>query len=709
MTVRRYINLGNLSLFLFIFLMVIFLGYDFLTVPSWLHIAGRFHLLILHIPIGIFIGCLVLFYSTSQQKKAFRLLFDITVLSALIAAIAGLFLAKTGEYDQVNVAWHKNLGVAFSSLMYFGRFLVRMEHKILPHLILGIGSVLLLLSGHKGAEITHGKAYLFPEGKVYTATSVCSPESTVFESMIMPIFEAKCGSCHRSQKRKGGLVLTDTTLLELGGDNGIVIDRTTPLKSTILKVISLPIKDDYHMPPEGKVQLTDQEIMLLKTWVVEGASYNKTVEALANVEIFQMRCQEIVSSMKEDHKYSFTAASANLLESVQNEYLSLQPLSIGSPALAGRFFVASEYNPNYLKDLLKVKDQLVQLDLSYMPIGENDIKVIAEFKNMEKLSLNYTPLSERQLILIEPLPELKSLSIAGLEVGELLGKFLEGFPKLTNLFLGTAEIPKERMKQWEEKFPNLTIHYEIVTKEILQLTPPAILNKKDIYQKGDSIYLTSPIPGAVIRYTLDENLPDSLKGMIYENGIPVSRFSRIKALATKDGWATSSVSEHNVFLKGLRPDSMILHFPASSEYPGEGVNTFFDDRKAEIASFKDKKWIAFREKPIILEMFFEDDIVMDSLVLSYGTHIPAYVFPPTRISLHAKDGSGKWLEVVEQYPGSIKKDKMGTVTMSSIVLSCKNIQANHFKLEIDNLSRIPSWHPGKGEKGWLFVDEIFIY
>jgi hypothetical protein len=39
------------------------------------------------------------------------------------------------------------------------------------------------------------------------------------------------------------------------------------------------------------------------------------------------------------------------------------------------------------------------------------------------------------------------------------------------------------------------------------------------------------------------------------------------------------------------------------------------------------------------------------------------------------------------------------------------IPGNYRYIEIEavNIQKLPSWHRGKGEKGWVFVDEVFFY
>jgi hypothetical protein len=33
----------------------------------------------------------------------------------------------------------------------------------------------------------------------------------------------------------------------------------------------------------------------------------------------------------------------------------------------------------------------------------------------------------------------------------------------------------------------------------------------------------------------------------------------------------------------------------------------------------------------------------------------------------------------------------------------------YIEIEAINIQSLPSWHGGKGEKGWVFVDEVFFY
>src|SRR5690606_18480397 len=49
-----------------------------------------------------------------------------------------------------------------------------------------------------------------------------------YQDHILPIFRAKCGSCHNANDRKGNLVLDDYAAMREGGGSGAVVEPGDP-------------------------------------------------------------------------------------------------------------------------------------------------------------------------------------------------------------------------------------------------------------------------------------------------------------------------------------------------------------------------------------------------------------------------------------------------------------------------------------------------
>ena len=111
------------------------------------------------------------------------------------------------------------------------------------------------------------------------AATVPGNDKLVFQDVIMPIFEAKCNKCHNADKSKGDLAMHTYVMLMKGGQDESVksVVPGKPADSLILQRIHLPESEDEHMPPEGKDQMTPEEIKILEQWIQAGASPTQKV------------------------------------------------------------------------------------------------------------------------------------------------------------------------------------------------------------------------------------------------------------------------------------------------------------------------------------------------------------------------------------------------------------------------------------------------
>ena len=100
----------------------------------------------------------------------------------------------------------------------------------------------------------------------------CRADDTlVFTGIVKPILVNSCTSCHGDKKQKKKLRLDSLEAIMKGGKDGAVVVPGTASNSDLLERIRLDLNDDDHMPPKGKHQLSDQEIMILEWWINAGA------------------------------------------------------------------------------------------------------------------------------------------------------------------------------------------------------------------------------------------------------------------------------------------------------------------------------------------------------------------------------------------------------------------------------------------------------
>ncbi len=92
-----------------------------------------------------------------------------------------------------------------------------------------------------------------------------------FARDVEPILQARCWSCHGSEKQESGLRLDRNETAFIGGDSGKAIVRNESANSLLIQYVS-GIDPDHLMPPEGQ-RLSAEQIGLLRTWIDRGADW----------------------------------------------------------------------------------------------------------------------------------------------------------------------------------------------------------------------------------------------------------------------------------------------------------------------------------------------------------------------------------------------------------------------------------------------------
>lgn len=709
-TPLTYLNFG-----LAVLLALLFLFHAQLVLPAWMLPLGRMHPMLLHLPIGAFAVVFLLWLerrSKADKKGAMPInwLLHFVAATALSTAILGLFLANEADaYTGDTLVVHRNSGAALAFSLYFLAAFYRYFSKILVAALMLGNMGLMAYAGHQGASITHGADFLLPQTKTAAVPDV-KPGSNAFAALVQPILERKCVSCHQPSKSKGGLLLGDTLAMQKGGKHGSLFVAGDPAASLLIQRIKLPLQAEEHMPPEGKVQLSVQEIALLEAWVAEGASFHQTISAYGESSAFYALASPYFTSAQEEaNPYTFPAAKASVLAGLQTPYRNVQALHQNSPALEATYFLAAAYEGGSLKELASVKEQLVGLKLNNMPLSDEDLAAIVDFPVLEKLALNGTKISDKGFNHLIKISSLKQLSLVNTRISAALENFLPSWPNLEKIYLSDTPISAEEVEEWRKDFPHIQFFYQDVADDYLALTPPILDNSHTIISQGEQIQLSHPIGGTTIRYTLDGSLPDSANGLVYEAPITIQEALSLHTIAWKEGWKASEVERYDIFFEGRPPQHTQLHTQANERYLGLGAATFTNAQRAPITNLKDANWIGFQEEDFAATFTYEAPQAIRQIAFSYALHIPQYVFPPTAIRVYAghKPHALRLQKEIKIPP--FQEDNFNQIKNEVIFVELTGEAFPYYKIEADNLRPLPPWHPGRGTPAWLFIDEVFFY
>lgn len=96
-------------------------------------------------------------------------------------------------------------------------------------------------------------------------------DQDLYKDVVAPILDNKCTDCHGETKQKGRLRLDTYAFIRKGGEDGPVVRAGDPQKSKLYRLLQLPLRDEDHMPPAKKTQMTAGEIAAIRWWIEKGA------------------------------------------------------------------------------------------------------------------------------------------------------------------------------------------------------------------------------------------------------------------------------------------------------------------------------------------------------------------------------------------------------------------------------------------------------
>ncbi|AKP53477.1 DUF2231 domain-containing protein [Cyclobacterium amurskyense] len=720
----KYRFIAESTLFVLNILLLYFLLLEqFVEIPYWLQPLGRLHPMVLHFPIGLLFLSMVLeffrFRKEFEKEQFFQnfltSLLLVAVITAGIAALMGFFLSLEEGYGGPALNWHKWSGagiVFFASGLYFSREKLWYKAKVAKISASGLIG-LTIMAGHYGAALTHGEDFIFEP--IIAAREVVVPieEAIVFDHLIMPVLEKKCNSCHNPSKAKGELIMTDKVSFLKGGETGKLFESESLEESVLIQRLSLPLEDDDHMPPSGKPQLTPDEKLLLELWIKNNPDFEVKVLALPASDSLRLVATNLINPKAGEKVYEFEMPDEKVLETLNNEYRVIRPLSKGSPALDVTIFNANAYNSNSLKELEPLKNQIVYLSLNKLPVEDEDLKIISQFKNLERLNLNFTNISGKGLESVFTISNLEHLAISGTAITlEDLKPQLGKLKRLQSISVWNTSIDVEDLEPLRNEFSNIQIvaGREGLEGEKIKLNVPMLANQSSIFQDSIALEIGHPIENVTVRYTLDGTEPDSISSPIFEKGkVWLDQTTSVNAKAFKEGWFGSVNTTFSVFKNKYPPDSVNLLTRLNRVHPANGSATFFD---GDFGGFNANSpawannWAGFSNEDMKLLLSYEQEVEISSVSFNVLVEPETIIFPPSQIEVWGgknEDDMELMAKLSPDLPSEERKPYIQLITTSfnPAKVKCLMVIAKTVK-------KIPSWHRNKGRGALLLVDEMFI-
>lgn len=679
-----------------------------------LEFIGRLHLLLLHLPIGLLGFAFIFellgrFRHLPDWQSAGRLLLGWGAATAVLSAACGWLLARQGGYDEALLFKHQWFGFGTAGLA-LGVWWLRHSRAYFP--LLASCALSLVVTGHLGGSLTHGENYLFETAAAKNskedAKPAISPESIVFQDVIQPILKTKCQSCHHPSKKKGGLDLSTPESILKGGKNGAVILPGRPDESPLLKRPLLPLHHDDHMPPSGKPQLTPGELALLRWWIEQGADFQKTVGQMPMTPEVE---KALFAKDNTPHNPVFdldiSPAAASDLAKLRAAGASVAPLGVESPWLSVSFAGNGKLNETMLAALRPLAEQVVDLDLSNTSLDDPLFGKLPALPHLTRLHLAQTAVGDAALAKLGGLQYVDFLNLSGTKVSDKGLANLAALKNLQELFVWRSAVTPEGITQLEARIPGLRIDTGApvdTSSTPLPLRPPKILYARSIFE--DTVQVAIDFPKLVgVYYTIDEASPTT-QSFAYDGKMLIfNQSTKLRAIAAKPGWANSPVIEASFVKRKYKIASATLAAPPSPKYPGDGAKSLYDGRIAD--NHLDKTYLGYEGEHLTATLDLGEAKEVSRISVHCIENNGSWIFAPRGLHIWTSTDGKNWVKQVDsRYPVNASMQEVKTHVLSEPLP--KPVSCRYLKVQVESLLKNPPWHPGKGQKCWVFVDEMLV-
>jgi hexosaminidase len=208
-----------------------------------------------------------------------------------------------------------------------------------------------------------------------------------------------------------------------------------------------------------------------------------------------------------------------------------------------------------------------------------------------------------------------------------------------------------------------------------------------------------------IYYTLNGNKPDKTS-FKYKDPIAVKHDVTLKAVAYTGGVQLEKPAEYKIIKHSAIGKTITYRNTFSERYPGNGTYALNDGIRGSL-NYNDGYWQGFNG--------IDADIVIDlgqgasfkSISSTFLLDQKKWIFFPDTVNYYLSI-DGTTFQKMVGVTHDLDLNSLAIITHDFSVSLKKPMKIRYLRIEAKNIGVCPDWHPGKGQKAWLFLDEIVV-
>lgn len=222
-------------------------------------------------------------------------------------------------------------------------------------------------------------------------------------------------------------------------------------------------------------------------------------------------------------------------------------------------------------------------------------------------------------------------------------------------------------------------------------------------EKGTITVTLATADNAPVFYTLDGSDPTE-QSTKYTQPIEIKASTELKAVAIREGKPSKIYSETFSFNKATLKKVTFDGEP-NTQYTFNGAITLVDGKRGR-ASFGTGEWLGFNKKAMTAIVDLGEPTEISKVMVGTFSSVASWIFPARQFTVLVSDDNKTFKQVSDESYPLIAEDQPEQVI--DLTATFPAVKTRYVKLVLKTEQSIPSWHLGKGNQAYVFVDEIAI-
>jgi hexosaminidase len=213
----------------------------------------------------------------------------------------------------------------------------------------------------------------------------------------------------------------------------------------------------------------------------------------------------------------------------------------------------------------------------------------------------------------------------------------------------------------------------------------------------------STIDHADIYYTLDGSNPTT-SSTKYTGKISIKDNTELKAIAVRSGSINSKMLQKKIVVNASTFKPIQLLTTPANNYSFTGASMLVDGLFGN-ENYRTGKWLGFRKNDLIAVIDLLRPTSISKAQIRTNVVTGDWIFDASEISIESSNDGTNFTPVKSEKYNDSHSDNYSEIVTHTMQFD--PVTARYFRITVQP-SVMPDWHPGKGNRAYIFVDEIVL-